>query len=105
MVICENTVGLQIDCSQLVKDNIHAVQWYDTWGEIEFKPKDGKYFPNERITHFGKFQSYADQWVKLKVIYEEEQKELKYKIETERRNVEAIEKEAKERLSVTNDNA
>jgi len=35
-----------------IPENIHAVQWYDTWGEIEYK--DGS--PNERIEELGIYQ-------------------------------------------------
>ena len=35
-----------------IPSNIHAVQWYETWGEIEYN--DG--FPNEKIEELGIFE-------------------------------------------------
>ena len=35
-----------------IPSNIHAVQWYDTWGEVEYS--DGT--PNERIEELGIFE-------------------------------------------------
>jgi hypothetical protein len=32
--------------------NVHAVQWYDTWGEVEFKDTS----PNERIEQLGIYE-------------------------------------------------
>jgi uncharacterized small protein (DUF1192 family) len=34
-----------------IPSNVHAVQWYDTWGEVEYN--DGT--PNERIEELGVF--------------------------------------------------
>lgn len=40
--------------------DIHAVQWYDSWGEIEYKPDNkGNFRPNEKFTDFSKFQEYV----------------------------------------------
>ena len=35
-----------------IPSNIHAVQWYDTWGEIEYTDQDN----NEKITDLGIFK-------------------------------------------------
>jgi len=39
-----------------VPSNIHAVQWYDTWGEIEYN--DGS--PNEKIEELGIFSQASE---------------------------------------------
>lgn len=35
-----------------IPQNVHAVQWYDTWGEVEFNGPE----PNERIEELGIYQ-------------------------------------------------
>jgi hypothetical protein len=48
-----------------IPSNIHAVQWYDTWGEIEYN--DGS--PNERIEELGIFeQAVQDHSNEIKII-------------------------------------
>jgi hypothetical protein len=37
--------------------NIHAIQWYDTWGEIERKDERNRHLPNEEITSLGSLES------------------------------------------------
>ena len=44
-------LSIQQDISW-VPENIHAVQWYNTWGEVEYT--DGS--PNERIEELGIYQ-------------------------------------------------
>jgi len=39
---------------------IHAVQWFDTVGEIEYTPADGR--RNEVITDISPFQVFIDRW-------------------------------------------
>jgi hypothetical protein len=53
-----------VDLSPLIEDHIHAVQWYDSKGEVEFRADDpmGDREPNERITDFSPFQSYVEKW-------------------------------------------
>jgi len=55
-----------VDCSALVAEGKHAVQWYETYGEVEFK---GGFDvergiqtrpPNQFITDFSPYQSYLD---------------------------------------------
>jgi hypothetical protein len=57
-------VAQKIDCSPLLAQNIHAVQWSDTFGEEEFRvdPETGHREPNNRITDFSPYQPYIDQW-------------------------------------------
>jgi hypothetical protein len=37
--------------------NIHAIQWYDTYGEIERKDERNRHLPNEEITSLGAFEA------------------------------------------------
>lgn len=46
----EGFLNIQQDLSW-IPENVHAVQWYDTWGEVEYN--DGS--PNERIEELGIF--------------------------------------------------
>jgi hypothetical protein len=54
----------KVDCSPLVEQNIHAVQWYDTFGEEEYRadPETGERQPNGKITDFSPYQPYVDLW-------------------------------------------
>lgn len=38
--------------------NIHAIQWYDTWGEIERKDERNRHLPNEEITSLGVLEEF-----------------------------------------------
>jgi hypothetical protein len=52
-----------VDCSALVAEGVHAVQWYDTRGEIEYINPPGQAFRlNEAIDDFTSYQSYLDAW-------------------------------------------
>jgi hypothetical protein len=61
-------VGCHVDCSALVAENKHAVQWRDTVGEVEFRTtfdpvtKIMSRQPNEIIEDFTPYQSYIDAW-------------------------------------------
>lgn len=46
----DGLLNIQQDFSW-IPSNVHAVQWYDTWGEVEYN--DGT--PNERIEELGIF--------------------------------------------------
>ena len=41
--------------------DIHAVQWYDTWGEVEYQSLDAP-ARNERITSLDPYQEAIDVW-------------------------------------------
>ena len=46
----------------VIDANIHAVQWYDTWGEIEYRStREGKP-ANEIIEDISPFQNVIDLW-------------------------------------------
>lgn len=101
MICVDNTVGLKVDCSQLVIDNIHAVQWYDDHGEIEFKSeylaKEKRWHqePNKHITDFSMFQDFVDEWRLLKAAYDAEEKRVKEEMEEQRRVAAELEARAK----------
>jgi len=51
-----------LDLSSL-GDGFHALQWYDTWGEIEYKvAADGTKPHNEVISSLDGFQHIVDEW-------------------------------------------
>lgn len=59
IILSDKVIGIDsvfLNCNQedidWIPSNIHAVQWYDTWGEIEYN--DGS--PNERIEELGIFE-------------------------------------------------
>jgi hypothetical protein len=43
-------------------NDIHAVQWYDTEGEIERKDSRGRVIANEEITDITSYQLAIDAW-------------------------------------------
>ena len=79
-----------VDCQNLRDKNIHAVQWYDEWGEVEYKTvwvKDEKHFhsePNSHITDLSMVKAQTDEWnqhkkafdLKNQLLEEERQKML-----------------------------
>ena len=53
--------------------SIHAVQWYDTYGEIEVKdPATGRMVANEAITSIDAFQPAIALWQEAKTAHEQE---------------------------------
>jgi hypothetical protein len=61
-----------LDLSSL-PTSIHALQWYDTDGEIERKDSRGRVISNETITDITPYQSAIDAWQAAKNAAEEEQ--------------------------------
>jgi hypothetical protein len=55
--------ALAVDLTGLDTE-IHAVQWYETWGEIEYRYDAASNFkkPNERIIDISPFQVFVDRW-------------------------------------------
>jgi len=54
-----------------VDASVHAVQWYETHGEIERKdPITGRMVANEVITSIGSFQPVLDAWQAAKTAEE-----------------------------------
>lgn len=66
-MVLVNGVPCPVDCSAL-RNSVHAVQWYDTYGEEEyyttFDPETKLYgrAPNATITDFTPYQIYVDAW-------------------------------------------
>ena len=52
-----------VDCSS-IDEMIHAVQWYGTVGEVEFKTDfiENTRKANERIDDFTPYQKFVDLW-------------------------------------------
>jgi len=51
-----------------IPSNVHALQWYDTWGEVEYNDET----PNERIENLGIFeQAVADFNDEKKILQDE----------------------------------
>jgi hypothetical protein len=52
-----------VDLSTL-DEEIHAVQWYGTVGEVEYKHDyiENTRKPNDRITDFSPYQKFVDAW-------------------------------------------
>ena len=56
----------EVDCSQLPR-YLHAIQWYDDHGEIEFiTDPDGHRMPNIKIVDFTPFQFLIDAYNRKK---------------------------------------
>lgn len=57
-------VGYEVDCSQLIAGNLWAMQWYDTFGEEEYRPdpETGAREPNKRIEDFSPYEPYLTTW-------------------------------------------
>jgi hypothetical protein len=54
-----------VDLSSSLDEEIHAVQWYGTVGEVEYKHDyiENTRKPNERITDFTPYQKFVDLWI------------------------------------------
>jgi hypothetical protein len=61
-IIVIDGVPHRTDCADLVAQQISAVQWYETEGEVEYI---GHAKPNEKITDFTAFQTYVDNATEL----------------------------------------
>jgi hypothetical protein len=55
----ENYSGLNLS---FIAQSVHAVQWYDTYGEIEYKDERGRMIANESIDSIEQFQPALDLW-------------------------------------------
>jgi hypothetical protein len=61
-----NNEGLSdLDLSFMDSD-IHAVQWYETEGEVERRDNRGRIIANEEITSIEQFQPALDLWLAAK---------------------------------------
>jgi hypothetical protein len=62
-VVLVGGIAQKIDCSELVAEGIHAIQWYNDRGEIEFINTFGTAIKaNELFDDFTPYQKYVDQW-------------------------------------------
>jgi hypothetical protein len=110
-----------VDVSAL-PDDVHAIQWYDTFGEIEYK----SYFVdapvldphgfeptgetvkvphrkiNEVITDFGPYQKYVDAWYVEDAKRTAEEQALKDQMEADKAKAEAAEAKAKSQRDAFN---
>lgn len=50
-----------VDCSS-IDSSIHAVQWYEDYGDVEFKIIDGAFSPNQQINTMDDYQKVLDLW-------------------------------------------
>jgi hypothetical protein len=64
-----------LDLSFMDSD-IHAVQWYETEGEIERRDDRGRILENEHITSIAQFQQVLDVWTVAKQQAEQAQAAL-----------------------------
>lgn len=76
--------GIFLSCNQediqWIPSNVHAVQWYDTWGEIEYVDDN----PNERIEELGIFGQAITTYRNTEIRLQKEQEELEIARELER---------------------
>ena len=56
-----NGINYEIDISALPV-GIHAIQWYETQGEIEWKDERGRMVRNEEISSITDYQWIIDAW-------------------------------------------
>jgi hypothetical protein len=71
-VIVDGHAIIGMDLSFLPK-NVHAVQWYDTYGEVEIKNEYGKVVENIAITSIEPYQQAIDLWQITKIARELEE--------------------------------
>jgi hypothetical protein len=73
IIVVDNIVLLDgqpqtVDCSELITDGVHAVQWYGAQGETEFATTFDNVSmtynrkPNELFTDFTPYQKYIAAW-------------------------------------------
>lgn len=64
-VVLVESMALNIDCSSL-PDDFHALQWYGTWGEVEFITDFSSFpatrKPNLTIRDLSPYKSIIDAW-------------------------------------------
>lgn len=60
VVIVDGVAKGPIDLSFMA--DIHAIQWYDTWGDVERVDPNTMAHSNERIEELGRYQQAVDLW-------------------------------------------
>jgi len=77
----------QIGAVAMLPADVHAVQWYGSRGEIEYKflhcehCGTGSKKPNEAISDFSPYQPLVDAWTAAKAAYDAEQEQLRKEAE------------------------
>jgi len=61
IVIINGNFNNTVDLSAL-PTGLHAVQWYETWGEIEWVDENGRAIKNEKIDSLDDYQWVIDAW-------------------------------------------
>ncbi|WP_162136661.1 hypothetical protein [Bradyrhizobium elkanii] len=95
--------AMDVDCSALATDGLHALQWYGEFGELEFAQEfDGERWqlkPNKMITDLSPYQSYVDQWQAAKKEHDDRVEAARLKAEEDwriaNRTPEEIERDAR----------
>ena len=50
-----------------IPNNVHAVQWYDTFGEVEICDQYGRILENQPITSLDDYQLALDRWEQRRI--------------------------------------
>lgn len=95
--------GIIVDLAELKSTNYHAIQWYDTFGEAEYRKvwleqeKRWHQQPNQHITSFAPFQKFYDEAKTKKTALDEERARMKaehdammVKVEVEKKRLTAF---------------
>ena len=59
--VVKNGVAHDVDLSN-IHPLIHAIQWHDNWGEIEWKDERGRLVRNEEIESIEEYEWVLDLW-------------------------------------------
>lgn len=65
MVSIDGKDYYDIDLS-FIDSNVHAIQWYDTFGEVEISDEYGRIIENQQITSLEPYQLALDRWQEAK---------------------------------------
>jgi hypothetical protein len=68
-VVVDDLTVFNVDLSSL-PTNVHAVQWYSTYGEVELVNEQGRHTENVAITDFSPYQQYVDTARRMKAEYD-----------------------------------
>lgn len=71
-VVIKDGVGISgLDLS-FIDTNVHALQWYDTYGELEIKDQYGKIIENISINSITPYQQAIDTWESAKLLIDQQ---------------------------------
>jgi hypothetical protein len=68
-VVVDDLTVFNVDLSS-IPSNVHAIQWYDTHGEVELVDNQGRHTQNVAITDFSPYQQYVDTARRMKAEYD-----------------------------------